>query len=135
MPADYTVCWHSTCPMAGNCLRHLASEHIGPEKRTVWSVNLGAISPESGECPMQRPVRWVQNAYGMRRIYQNVRVGDKEMLYHTIWSALGNSMYYRYRNGRRPITPEVQTVVAEAFRRFGYTKPVAYDRMEEAVDW
>ena len=135
MPHDYTVCWHASCPMAQDCLRHLATDHLPEGMRTVRSVNLRAVMPESGHCPEQRPVRLVRHAYGMGRIYRTVRVCDKEKIYREIWSALGNTMYYRYRNGKRPITPEVQEVVGTAFRRHGYTEPVAYDRIVETLAW
>ena len=135
MPHDYTVCWHPDCPMGEQCLRHLAIDHLPERKLTVASVNLRAVAPETGECPHQRPTRLVKYAYGMRQIYRNVRVCDKEKIYHEIWSALGNSMYYRYRNGERPITPEVQAIIASAFRRHGYAEPVAYDRVVEAQAW
>ena len=135
MPHDYVVCWHGNCPMAENCLRHMAARQLPQNRHIVKSVNLCAVNPESGTCPMQRPVQWVKNAYGMHNIYRDVRFGDKEMLYHTIWSALGNTMYYRYRNGKRPITPEIQATIASAFQSFGYTEPVPYDRIVEAVAW
>lgn len=135
MPRNYTVCWHSGCPLADNCLRHLATEHLDPKKTEVPSVNLRAVQPETGSCPMQRPAQKVLFAYGMHKIYQNVRIKDKEMLYHTIWYALGNSMYYRYRNGKLPITPQVQEIIEVAFRKFGYTEPVEYDRVAETIDW
>jgi len=135
MPANYTVCWHSNCPMADDCLRHLATEHLDEGKSEVPSVNLRAVKPESGRCHMQRPTKKVKYAYGMHRIYRNVRVCDKERLYTDIWAKLGNTMYYRYRNGKRPITPEVQELVATAFRKYGYTEPVEFDRVAEATAW
>lgn len=135
MPSNYTVCWHSNCPMADNCLRHLATEHLDERKTEVPSVNLRAVHPESGTCPMQRPTRKLMYAYGMHRIYQKVRICDKERLYTDIWATLGNTMYYRYRNGKRPITPEVQGVVASTFRKYGYSEPVEFDRVVEATAW
>lgn len=135
MPRKYVVCWHSNCPLADNCLRHLATEYLDEKKKVVESVNLRTVSPETGTCTQQRPVQKVRYAYGMRRIYDNVLAKDKDRLYFKIWLALGNSMYYRYRNGERPITPRVQEVIASAFRKFGYTEPVAYDRYTEAIEW
>lgn len=84
---------------------------------------------------MQRPAAMMRVAYSMRHIYDQVRTADKQKLYTAIWSKLGNTMYYRYRNGKRPITPEIQAQVEEAFRRFGYTDPIRYDRYEEIVAW
>lgn len=135
MPRDYAVCWHANCPMAENCLRHLANGHLPKGKLATKSVNLNNVNPMSGSCPMYRPAEMVRLAFGMRHIYDAVRVGDKEMLYHHIWVALGNSMYYRYRNGLCPITPKVQVLIETEFRKMGYTDPVRYDRYEEHVGW
>lgn len=135
MPRDYVVCWHVGCPMADDCLRRLAAEHLPESKTVAKSVNLRAVNPATGHCHLRRPIRWVRNAYGMRHIYDDVRTGDKERLYHTIWSKLGNSMYYRYRNGQRPISPELQAWIESAFRQLGYTNPVRFDRYSDAPAW
>ena len=135
MPHDYVVCWHPDCPMADNCLRRLAAEHLPAERCTVPSVNLHSVAVQSHHCPMQRPAAMMRVAYGMRHIYDDVRSIDRQPLYTAIWSKLGNTMYYRYRNGKRPIMPEVQTQVEVIFHSFGYTDPVRFDRYEEVVAW
>ena len=54
MPRDYVVCWHANCPMAHDCLRRLATEHLPEGMRLVTSVNLRTVSPVSGHCREQR---------------------------------------------------------------------------------
>ena len=135
MPRSYVVCWNRQCPRRQECLRQLAAEHLPEDKKTVMSVNLRSVTVTERGCPQMRLVNFVRNTYGMRHIYDDVRVADREPLYRAIWMRLGNTMYYRYRNGKRAITPEVQAVVESAFHQFGYTAPIRYDRYADELSW
>lgn len=135
MPRGYAVCWNRTCPMAAACLRQLAAEHLASNIRFVESVNLKATQAETGVCRELRPVQFVRHAYGLRHIYDQVPSAIKSRLYQDIVIQLGNTMYYHYYNERKPITPREQDIIEAAFRKYGFTEPVAYRRYVEVPDW
>ena len=135
MPSSYVVCWHHDCPLKDNCLRHLGASHVPTDCRTVQSVNLNLVRPEKGQCALQRPVRFIRNAWGLRHIYDNVPHSKYDAIHSRIHLALKNSTYYDYYNERKPMSPEVQEYIQRVFRENGITEPVIFRRYEDAVDW
>ncbi len=135
LPADYVICWHPSCPLSANCLRHLAALQTDPGQAFTPAVNLRAVSPESGSCALQRPVRAQRNAYGLRNIYDRVPAALRSRLFNAVRSRIGNTQYYHYYNERRPITPDVQALIESIFREFGITEPIVFSRYEEVPAW
>jgi hypothetical protein len=44
-------------------------------------------------------------------------------------------IYYRYRRGEYPITPEVQQVILNACRECGWTAPLVFDSYSDEFVW
>lgn len=135
MPSTYQVCWHSQCPLKENCLRHLAASHLPADMPFVGSINLNHVNPFSGQCKMQRPVRYVRIAWGLKHIYDNLTYKQKDAIYGQIHRGLGNTTYYHYYNERKPIPPHVKAYIQDVFQRHGITEPVVFRRYEEILDW
>lgn len=134
MPASYVICWSNNCPMKDNCLRHHGASHA-LKKRIEPSVNLNLVHPESGQCNMQRPVRKVRVAWGLKHIYDNLPYKLKDAVYTHIHYGIGNTTYYHYYNERKPIMPNVQEFIRNVFKQHGITEPVEFRRYEEIIDW
>lgn len=134
MPATYIVCWNSNCPLKDNCLRQLGASHIRKD-RIVTSVNINLVKPETGTCNMQRPVRKVRMAWGLKHIYDNLTYKQKDSIYLQIHNGIGNTTYYHYYNERKPMKPEVQQYIRNVFAQHGITEPVEFRRYEEVIDW
>ncbi|MBQ6747201.1 MAG: hypothetical protein IJR07_09195 [Bacteroidaceae bacterium] len=134
MPATYIVCWNNNCPLKDNCLRYLGSTHVLKD-RIVPSVNLNLVRPETGTCQMQRPVRKVRVAWGLKHIYDNLTARKKDAIYSQIHYGIGNTTYYHYYNERKPMSPEVQQYIRNVFAQHDIMEPVEFRRYEEVIDW
>jgi hypothetical protein len=134
LPATYVVCWKHDCPLRDNCLRHLAANHV-LKNRLVQSVNLNLVHPETGTCDMQRPVRMIRVAWGLKHIYDNLPYKLKDAVYSQIHYGIGNTTYYHYYNERKPIPPCTQEYIRNVFAQHGIKEPVVFRHYEEVIDW
>ena len=131
MPVNWTVCTQAECPRHEGCLRYRAYEFING-RHTRQSCVLPSARSDMG-CRFHIPYAKVPVAWGMRTTLSGVREDDARRMRPLIKALFrSRSTYYRYYNGRFPISPRQQQAIRRIFQCFGYNpEHVRFDRIEE----
>ena len=129
IPYKWAICYQMDCPLAAQCLRRHAAQ-LAPADLLAHNVVLPAARLETS-CRAFVADEPVMLAYGMTNLFDGVKTWDVPRLRQLIQPIFGRqSHYYRYREGRYPISPAQQARVAEVFRQNGYTSSLHFDRTE-----
>lgn len=129
----WMICQQGECPKSEECLRRIIGQDVPDSIMTAHVVMGGAWKGQ--ECRFFKPFRYIRAAKGMKNIYKDVRKDDYTQMRETIIRHLGgNGTYYRYRDGRKLLSPEQQEWISGYFRRMGYTGEVQFDEYVEVLD-
>ena len=130
IPSYWAICFQSDCPLAATCLRHRAAMLAPADLRHHECVLPGARSGDTCHSFVEdRPVRL---AYGMKGLLPRVTSEEGMALRQRLYSIFGSTtQFYRYRNGRWPISPRQQARVAALFRKAGFKKEPHFDEYTE----
>ena len=83
-------------------------------------------------CPYYEQKRKERFAWGISRIYDNVRMADLKRVRHEVMMCFGSEVYYKVKQQRRAITEEEQKIVRLSFTEMGYDdSTIEFDRYEE----
>ena len=127
VPNSWAICPLADCPRKDECLRHLAFLSL-PEGRTQHPCVLPTVLRRKA-CPHFHPIQKLRVALGFRNIFERVLAKDIAAMRSELAAYLGGGgTYYRYRNGKKPLTPPQQAWINKMFRRYGYTYEVCFDR-------
>ena len=128
----YIHCAGGDCTLRAQCARHQAYERAQEDERAHYTTaNLGAIRRE-GSCSLYEEGRRQRLAWGISRLYDELRAPDARWIRQVLQSYLGRGVYYHVRQLRRALTPEEQEYIRELFDERGYTDlPLVFDRYEE----
>lgn len=130
MPVNWTVCMQADCPWHEGCLRYRAFECVNTRHKQQRCV-LPSARSDNG-CRFHIPFAKVPVAWGMRKLLVGVKESDAEQMRACIKACFkSHSTYYRYYNGRYPISPQQQQAIRRIFQRFGYNPDsVRFDRVD-----
>ena len=131
VPRKYAVCYNHECPRATGCLRHLCYTVL-PEEEDVRPCVLPQAW-QGGECRQFAEAQPVRLAWGMSHLFQDVPKWQATVIRHELMRLFSSERtYFRYRRGEFLITPELQSRVADIFRKHGYTAERQYDQTKMA---
>ena len=83
-------------------------------------------------CPYYEQKRKELFAWGISRIYDNVRMADLKRVRHEVMMCFGSEVYYKVKQQRLAITEEEQKMVRLSFTEMGYDgSAIEFDRYEE----
>lgn len=68
-------------------------------------------------------------AQGMSNIYDDVSTSVASAIKQELVEHFGQGLYYRMKNGEKPISPEQQAYIIETFTKHGATTPPVFDKM------
>ena len=130
LPHNWPICYVADCPRKAECMRYQVFLNTSPGRTQYPCVLPTVLKKET--CPHFHPIRKVQMAYGFRNIFTNVLARDIATMRSELAAYLGGGgTYYRYRNGKRPLTPTQQAWIQKMFRRYGYTEEVFFDNYKD----
>jgi hypothetical protein len=84
---------------------------------------------------MYRENQTASYARGMMHFYDEMTSRQERAIRRRLINAYSRKPYYEYRNGDRPISPEMQQNIARICREEGYTAEPHYDSWEEDFLW
>lgn len=130
----FRVCVKEDCIKKGECLRY----HIWQNYSKVYD-NILIINPLSDKtrenCKFFRPIEPIILAYGFdKSMYDDLPKKKSENLWKKIHNHFGNTEYYRYLRGEKPLFPAQQEYLEQAFHMAGYQGEIKYLRKEESFD-
>lgn len=107
-------------------------EMLAANKHETYSVVNPALITGTQPCPLFELDRKERFAWGISRIYDNVRVADMRFIRDEIMYTLGKTVYYRIKQQRRVITEDEQETIRNIFTEMGYDgNAIQFDRYEE----
>ena len=131
----YLVCYYEPCERREHCLRWLVGPFV-PETDTVRTcVNVTNIEVRAGRCPFYKSDELVQMVRGMKEFYEQMPRRVAVNIKRKLEGYYGHTMYYKYRNAKLPITPDMQRHIAAVCQKYGWTAEPVYDETTEEYDW
>lgn len=125
-PNDWAICFQNECPMADACLRH-AIGRLAPADLTHHTIVLPAAR-QGDHCTLFVSKEPVLVARGMQHLLPSMPAELKSRVLRGLYDIFGSrAQYYRYREGRYPITPEQQHRVTSLFRSCGIRQEPVFD--------
>ena len=129
---DYEHCAGSHCEKASLCLRHTAYTMLESGGRERYMMLNPKVITGAQPCPYYEQKRKKRFAWGISRIYDNVRMADLKRVRHEVMMCFGSEVYYKVKQQRRAITEEEQKMVRLSFTEMGYDgSAIEFDRYEE----
>ena len=129
---DYAHCAGTHCEKASQCLRHTAYTMIESGGRERYMMLNPKVVIGAQPCPYYEQKRKERFAWGISRIYDNVRASDLRGVKLNVMSCFGSEVYYKEKQQRRAITEEEQEMVCLSFAEMGYDgSAIEFDRYEE----
>ena len=112
---DFAHCASTHCEKAGKCLRHTAYKMLAGNRNETYKVANPAVITGAQPCPLFDPDHKERYAWGISRIYDNVRAADLHGAKWKVMSCFGPDVYYKVKQQRRAITEEEQRDIRLAF--------------------
>ena len=132
---NYLVCYNDGCPRREHCLRWLAGPYV-PETQWVQTcVNLMNKELRAGRCRYFKADEKITVMRGFKHLTDHMPKLVGTAIRKELDATYGHTMYYKYRNGKLPVLPEMQQHIAEVCRKHGWTEPPVYDSQHEEYDW
>lgn len=129
---DYAHCAGANCQKAGQCLHHTVYTMLQTNKHDYYTVVNPNVTTGKQPCPIYEADRKERFAWGISRIYDNVRTSDLRGVKINVMSCFGASVYYKVKQLKRAITEEEQQDVRSAFTEMGYDgNTIEFDRYED----
>ena len=120
------------CKKASRCLHHTAYTMLGTSRREQYMVVNENVITEKQSCPFFDPDRKERFAWGISRIYDNVRMADLSDIRQNLIYTFARTAYYRIKREERVLTESEQQEIREAFTDAGYDgSKIEFDRYEE----
>mgnify|MGYP001643535348 CR=1 FL=1 len=132
LDAEFAHCSGEHCERANECLRHTAHKMLAKNTLDCYMITNPNVITGNRSCPLFIPDRRERYAWGISRIYDNVRAADLHGAKWKVMSCFGADVYYKVKQLRRAITEEEQRDVRLAFTEMGYDgAAIEFDRYEE----
>ena len=132
LPYDYAHCAGTHCEKASQCLRYTAFTMLETGGREQYMMVNSKVVTGAQPCSYYEQKRKKRFAWGISRIYDNVRMADLKRVRHEVMMCFGSEVYYKVKQQRRAITEEEQKMVRLSFTEMGYDgSTIEFDRYEE----
>lgn len=136
-PSYYPVCMVEECAIRKKCLRAIVLDEYLAQEEVIPVINPARVMPESGEeCAWYRSSEPVLFALGFTQALDRLSKVNYERCTQDLISKCSKSTFYRWKSGEVALSPDLQGVVAEALRAFGYPdEEVQFDGYEYRIEW
>ena len=135
VPNGYVHCFHHDCPRASECLRHLTGLNIPADVQTVRCVSPSAWPTAADKCPHYRSVQKVTLAWGTSHMAEEVPYKQAIAIRRAIRRLWPKTTFFRISHHERPITPDMQEMIARIFARKAPDAQPRYDYLTEEYDF
>ena len=127
----YLLCYNATCTRKDHCLHWLVGQCASGDSRYITTVNPLRKDVVDGICADFRSDAKVTMARGLLNFYENIPEPKAKAIRSDLIATFNKTLYFKWRNGEKPITPEQQTQIASICRANGWTEPPVYDAYYE----
>jgi hypothetical protein len=131
----YVVCYSTTCPLREHCLRSILSRYTPENDHLVKSINMNNPLMQHDDCPQYRSDEPRRMPVGLMKLYYDMPSRIERKIRGHLIAALSRKRYYEYRNGTRPIPPDVEKHIRHTLRANGWTQPPVFDGYADEYLW
>ena len=132
---SYLICYNDQCERSSQCLRRKLADYVPATRRIVESVNADYVASQQGECVYFRSAEPMVQKKGLKHFYDLIPERIAHEIRRTLIMELGNSNYYRYRNGELLINTAVRQRIESVCRQKGWMGELAFDEEVMDYDW
>lgn len=123
----YLLCYNATCPRKDHCLHWLVGQWASDDTLYATVVNPYRKDVVAGTCTDYCSNAKVKMARGMLNFYENIPEGKAKAIRSDLIATFNKTLYFKWRNGEKPITPEQQVKIAAICHAHGWIEPLVYD--------
>lgn len=133
VPQMFSLCIHDACPLAEQCLRHLAWAALPNTEERVSIINPKCASP-SETCQHYRSADPVTCARGFRGMQAQMLPAQYAKFSEALMKRFSRSSYYEHRRGTMPCTPDDIAYIRNVLSSLGLPD-LEFDAYEENFNW
>ena len=127
----YLLCYNATCPRKDHCLHWLVGQWASDDTLYATVVNPYRKDVVAGTCTDYCSNAKRLMARGLTKFYENIPEPKAKAIRSDLIATFNKTLYFKWRNGEKPITPEQQAQIASICRANGWTEPPVYDAYYE----
>jgi len=131
----YVVCHSERCPLREHCLRAILSHYVPENRPVTTSVNLNNPLVQTEQCSFYRSDEIRRMPVGLTWLCHDMPGWQEHVIKGNLMRHLTRTGYYRYRNGSRPITPDVEAYIRQLLKAHGITQEPHFDGYTEDYVW
>lgn len=131
----YLLCYNTSCELREHCLHWLAGPYVPETDKVCTVVNVMNKDVREGNCPFYKSDEKITMKRGFTHLFDDMpkRIGTAIRL--ELGEAYGHTTYYKYRNGKLPITPKMQEHIAQVCHKHGWTAEPVFDETTIEYNW
>ena len=131
----FTPCFNDGCTLHEHCKRWQGKDYVSTKPLVTSSVNLTNPHVGGKDCIMFSADERVHMAHGFIGLLNLMPRGAGKKLMDCIIAAYCRTYAYEFRNGTRPITPQMQEEITAVCRHLGWQQPVEFDSYSDEYEW
>lgn len=133
---SYLNCFNDHCPKHDRCLRYLVGSHIDPTLHIASCISPHYHKVADGSCDYFRDNQPLRMFVGLKEhFYYEMPQHTMRSIKNHLIGTLGRTIYYEYHNGKRPITPDILSLIQSTCLHFGWSHPLHFDSETETYVW
>ena len=129
----YEVCFIDHCPLREQCLRWLVGQYADTTRVMFTTINQRNPMYGNEHCEMFRPNKRAMMKRGFKNMYHDMPGYMERRIRWQLIASFGRRIYFEMRKGDRLITPAQQQTILNVCRANGWQGPINYDGEQE--DW
>ena len=133
VPGGFAMCTCDDCKVCNHCLRHLAYNLVGKDKKLLLLVNPLKVVPTEA-CEFFRTDELATYARGFKNMQKSMIPGQYETFSCRLIGKFGRTGYYERRRGERLCSPKDIETVRAVLQEIGLPD-LEFDGYLKQVNW
>ena len=123
--SHYVLCYNGQCSRHEHCLHY--TNYALEADRVVTIINPHRPDVVADQCTDFQSDAKRRMARGLMKFYENIPEPKAKAIRADLIATFNKTLYFKWRNGEKPITPEQQTQIASICRAHGWIESPVYD--------
>ena len=133
VPQMLTLCIHDACPLAEQCLRHMAWIALPDTEERISIINPKCVTP-SEACCHYRSATPVTYARGFRDMQAKMLPAQYVKFSERLMKHFSRTSYYEHRRGTMLCSPSDMAYIRDVLGELGLPD-LEFDAYEERYNW
>lgn len=129
--SHYVLCYNGACSRHEHCLHYILTGYAPEADPVVTIVNPRRPDVLADKCTDFQSDAKRHMARGLTKFYDNIPEPKAKAIRSDLIATFNKTLYFKWRNGEKPITPEQQSQIASICRANGWNEPPVFDAYYE----